>query len=150
MEPRTQQLRVGFTGTRHGMTTAQLVAFAEVLPDETTWFRHGCCVGADHEAVEHVADIRPPRPQIFGAPSNLKAFTSQLALDLCDDTTGTLDDPLTRNRIIVDGCNLLIACPREMHESPKGGTWYTVRYARKQGKRIVIVWPDGTTTSEGK
>jgi hypothetical protein len=139
-------MRVGFTGTREGMTRDQFLTFAQQLPHEMTWFRHGCCVGADHEAAVYVDGMKF-RPGIFGAPSNIESMTSAQALKACDDTTGRLDPPLERNRIIVDGCDLLIACPAEMKEGA-GGTRYTVRYARKKGKRIIIVWPDGTTTEE--
>jgi predicted Rossmann fold nucleotide-binding protein DprA/Smf involved in DNA uptake len=68
---------------------------------------------------------------------------------VCDDTTGTFDPPLVRNRIIVDGCDVLLAAPSGAErDNPRSGTWMTVRYARKRRKRIVIVWPDGTTTEE--
>jgi hypothetical protein len=30
-----------------------------------------------------------------------------------------------------------------------GGTWATVRYARKAGLPIAIIWPDGEITREG-
>lgn len=36
----------------------------------------------------------------------------------------------------------------KMEEEQKTGTWYTIRYARKQNKQIVIFWPDGTITNE--
>lgn len=140
-------MRVGFTGTRAGLTTEQSLAFRRALPAEITWFRHGCCVGADEDAVR-IVNALDPRPSIFGAPSNIGNLTSEFALDACDDTTGEFSDPLDRNRDIVNGCDLLIACPRGPEER-RSGTWSTVRYARKQGKRIVIVWPDGSTTEEG-
>jgi hypothetical protein len=56
---------------------------------------------------------------------------------------------LERNRDIVDSTELLIACPKDMTES-SGGTWATVRYARKQKKPIVVVWPDGSVTEENR
>jgi outer membrane protein insertion porin family len=55
--------------------------------------------------------------------------------------------PLDRNRAIVDSCDVLIACPKGPEEQ-RSGTWATVRYARKQKKRIVIIWPDGEVTEE--
>ena len=133
--------RIGFTGTRQGMTIGQKRALAEVLPLSTEWFRQGCCVGADEDATR-IVDALTPRPRIFGAPSNLVKLTSKFALDACDDTTGEFSDPLERNRIIVDGCDLLIACPAGPEER-RSGTWYTVRYARRQGKPVVILWADG-------
>jgi hypothetical protein len=49
---------------------------------------------------------------------------------------------------MTDACDVLIACPCDADEQNHGGTWYTVSYARKKGKRIIIVWPNGTLTEE--
>lgn len=54
---------------------------------------------------------------------------------------------LARNCVIVDEADILLACPKGPEEQ-RSGTWATVRYARKQNKRIVIVYPDGTITTE--
>lgn len=51
-------MKVGFTGTREGMTAAQRLAFskliAELFVDE---FHHGDCVGSDAEAHDAVVDL---------------------------------------------------------------------------------------------
>lgn len=52
--------------------------------------------------------------------------------------------PLERNHRIVDACDVLIACPKDAQEQLRSGTWATVRYARKQGKRVIVITPDGT------
>ncbi len=44
-----------------------------------------------------------------------------------------------RNRYMVDSCDLLIAV---YNGQEKGGTAYTVNYAMKQGKEVVIIHPD--------
>ena len=44
-----------------------------------------------------------------------------------------------RNRYMVDNSDVLIAI---FNGDPKGGTAYTVNYARKKGKEIVIINPD--------
>ena len=54
--------RIGFTGTREGMTGYQSAALCELLCDRLTnprflgvwWLHHGCCQGADAEAHSHV------------------------------------------------------------------------------------------------
>ena len=44
-----------------------------------------------------------------------------------------------RNRYMVDNSDVLIAI---FNGDPKGGTAYTVNYARKKGKEIIIINPD--------
>ena len=44
-----------------------------------------------------------------------------------------------RNRYMVDNSDVLIAI---YNGEPKGGTAYTVNYAQKQGKEIVVINPD--------
>jgi len=54
---------------------------------------------------------------------------------------------LDRNRPIVDSCDVLLACPHGPEE-PRSGTWATIRYARKVGRKIFVFWPDGKVTGE--
>lgn len=139
-------MRIGFTGTREGITAAQRGAFAAlvVAPDE---FHHGCCFGADEWAAIMVYDTSP-FTRVIGHPSNIKSMTSEPALARCHEIHDP-KPPLERNRAIVDACETLIACPKGMAEEQRSGTWATVRHARKRGKQILIVWPDGTVT-DGK
>lgn len=51
--------------------------------------------------------------------------------------------PLERNCIMVRRCNVLIATPRGFAEELRSGTWATIRFARKIGRPIRVVWPDG-------
>ena len=47
---------------------------------------------------------------------------------------------LARNRDIVDSSKFLIAFPKDpSKEEQRSGTWATIRYARKKGKRIYYV-----------
>jgi hypothetical protein len=63
-------------------------------------------------------------------------------------STSSCTLPTSRNHDIVDETELLIACPGELAEAVRSGTWATVRYARKLGRPIVIFWPDGSVTGE--
>lgn len=142
-------MKVGFTGTREGLTPAQGGALARLVRDLSVGeFHHGCCVGADAESLQHV---RHHHPGVFvvGHPSNMAATTHRVALEQCHEARAPRP-PLDRNRAIVDACDAIIACPKGMAEEQRSGTWATVRYARKQKKQIVIVWPDGTITEERK
>jgi hypothetical protein len=73
---------------------------------------------ADQRAFKSAQDIRKPKP------------------------------PLVRNKVIVRETELLIAAPAEAMEHHRSGTWSTVRHARKLGRAICIIRPDGTLICE--
>ena len=132
------EYRFGFTGTRHGMTEAQKAALRGYLAGSTGEFHHGDCVGADAEAHD-IADecgygiiIHPPKDYAHRAWKEVPRHMMK-----------SEDSYLSRNRAIVNSTISLIATPFEAEEQPKGGTWYTVRYARKAGKAVVLILPDG-------
>lgn len=140
---------VGFTGTRTGCTPAQLESLARVLAEWLTEpdaaFHHGCCVGADAQAVKLVRRLAN-MTRVVGHPGDWPAFQDRDAIASSNDMRRCLPN-LERNRNIVDACDPLIACPAGPEEV-RSGTWSTVRYARKRGKRVIIVWPDGEVTKE--
>ena len=127
------------TGTRFGATEAQLAALAELFNGNFDWvrdFHHGDCVGADAQAAVMARDLgcrlicHPPEQ------------TADRAYVVSDEAR----EPLTylaRNRAMVDEAKRLVAFPRLMAEEERGGTWYTIRYARKRGYPVTIIWPDG-------
>jgi hypothetical protein len=39
----------------------------------------------------------------------------------------------------------MIATPKGFTEEARGGTWFTIRYARSKNKPLIIVYPDGST-----
>lgn len=127
---------VGFTGTQRGMTPNQLSVVRFHL-DPYEWVHHGDCIGADaqlHQAARrkgHSIHRHPP-----DNPSK-RAF--------CDFDRDSPERPyLDRNHDIVDASSVLIGAPGEMTEQLRSGTWATIRYARKQRKKVIIVLPDGT------
>lgn len=131
-------LVVAFTGTQQGVTLTQREALAnylESLKGEIE-FRHGDCMGAD--ATAHRIMVR--RARIFIHPStheNKRAYCKG-AFKVYPPKS-----PLARNVDIVQPAQLLVACPKAMHEEQRSGTWATVREAFRQGKDVTIVWPDG-------
>lgn len=141
-------MKVGFTGTRDGMTDEQRRAFiAWAKTAGATEFHHGCCLGADADAVDvflSAADLGFSRPLIVAHQPAKKAMLSDESLWSSDVMKPPLDY-LVRNRNIVDDSDILVACPKGPEEQ-RSGTWSTVRYARKQGKRVLIFWPDGNVT----
>jgi hypothetical protein len=135
------KVKMGFTGTRNGMTAAQRTAVLMLLRDyEPAEVHHGDCVGADAQFADLAKSAIGARVVAHPGPDgDLRAHA------LCDEEWRPLTH-FARNRNIVEQTDVLIATPPAMHELPSGGTWYTIRYARKVGKLNVVVWPDGTIT----
>ncbi len=141
-------MKVGFTGTRNDLTEVQRVSLEGVLKtlQEAEEFHHGDCKGADWHAALLFHRLYPERtivahPGPDGDPWRAHSpFASE---------TREGKNHFARNRDIVDETALLVACPLQDSEQKQGGTWYTVRYARKAGKPIVIVWPSGNRLWSG-
>jgi hypothetical protein len=130
-------MKVGFTGTRHGCTTAQLAALGKLLNSmPMAEFHHGDCVGADAQA--HAIVIE--RVSVVIYPSNIPRSRAH-----CTGAYKTYPPkhPLERNSDIIKGTNVLVACPNGMYEEQRSGTWATIRYARAAKRKIIIVWPNG-------
>ena len=141
-------MKVGFTGTRRGMTTPQFSKVAHILAKlRKAGFAvlvHGDCVGADAEA--HGEAVRLAL-DIEKRPSNLDA---QRARTKGGKTVAAPEPPLDRNKKIVDDVDCLIAAPAEPEEQQRSGTWATIRYARATGKPVFLVKPDGVVSSVAK
>lgn len=138
-------VKIGFTGTRRGMTPVQKAAFFEFIQPyayyENVLFIHGDCIGADKEAHDMMRTIKSVKikARIPDRSSN-RAF--------CDaDIIEKPKDYLSRNHDIVNECDYLVACPRSAEER-RSGTWATIRYARKCGKKIVMISTCGTISIE--
>jgi hypothetical protein len=129
---------VGYTGTRQGMSAAQLLRLPiELHRAGATALHHGDCRGGDEQA--HVIG-RSLGLWIKGHPpkaSGLRAFC------ICDELA--IPKPfLIRNQAIVLETRLLIATPVGP-EILRSGTWSTVRFARRHSLPWVVIAPDGTT-----
>lgn len=115
-------MRIGFTGTRCGMSAAQKqqlrVVFRAFISasDFARVFHHGAAVGADSEAAEMATQAGL---NVIAHPANGR--------------------PLERNKEIVDACDVLVAAPLWDTEQQRSGTWATIRYARKRGKPVVML-----------
>lgn len=134
-------IHVGFTGTRFGATDVQCAAMRRVLEElasQDVTAHHGDCVGSD---AQFHAIARALRWRVVIHPP----------VDDTDRAHCQGDDavpPLThmkRNKAIVTAATLMLATPYDMTEQELGGTWKTIRMARKAKRPLVIVFPDGTT-----
>ena len=140
-------VRVGFTGTRRGMTERQLrklKRFLERPASGIVAFHHGDCVGADAQAHALVERTCPAVSIFIHPPSNgaLRAFS--VVPMMHESSHGHVFPPapyMTRNRAIVDACDVLIATPNSTSEAIRSGTWATVRYARIRGVPVHIFRP---------
>lgn len=135
-------MKIGFTGTRKGMTENQAAGVTRAVMDlafrygeELMEFHHGDCMGADAQinaVLKRGFPFGIKRVSHPPANSSLRAF--------CEvHEAREPKEYLARNRDIVTETDCLIAAPGEGSR----GTWYTVRYAEKVGKPVTVVRPDG-------
>lgn len=135
---------VGFTGTQRGMKPAQFHAVMGLLSAaEPEWVHHGDCIGAD-EQFHRTA--RKLGIKVHGHPPVNDSKRAFCDFDIEDDPLPYLD----RNHVIVDSVSLMIATPGEAYEVLRSGTWATIRYSRKTGTDIAVVFPDGEIETEGE
>jgi len=135
------ELHIGFTGTREGMTTLQHMRVYESLkrkvqqnPTTTLVFHHGDCIGADEEAHEIATGLG--YLTVAHPPLNpyLRAFCAA-------DTILEPKEYLVRNRDIVNDSHLVIGTPSTMEYVARSGTWSTIAYARNNDKLWKIIKP---------
>ena len=132
-------MNIGITGTRAGLTEHQLNTVEKILRDMKyksmfTSLHHGDCKGAD-ESVHYIAQ-KLKIPIIIHPPmkSKHRAF--------CKGATVLAQYPyLLRNQNIVDASDKVIALPGQDNEVLRSGTWATIRYAKKTGKELIIIYP---------
>lgn len=137
---------IGFTGTHIRITAEQKDELCRILDKcKPTELHHGDCICAD-EYVHDVALLLDGCKIIVHPPVNKKAVFVYPA----NERVTTLPDKpyLVRNHDIVDSCDLLIALPWEMKEQLRSGVWATIRYARKTGKKFLIINPLGDVSDE--
>ena len=104
-------------------------------------FRHGDAIGAD--AIGHNIAVELGYHIIIYPPTNphYRAFCQS-------DNIEPTADYIKRNHNFVDRSTLLLAVPNGNKEMLRSGTWATVRYARKKGIEIRILYPDGRVVIE--
>ena len=147
-------MKVGFTGTRAGMSARQRLAFLLLLSG--LWHRHlesiprgtgllhcelhhGDCLGADAQADAIARTLGLRRVLYPGTSEQFRGHSEQLATELC--TVRPPAAPLVRNGHIGQAVTLLFAAPAQRAEAARSGTWATVRYAREEGVPVVILDP---------
>ena len=133
-------MRVSFTGNQGGMTAAQKKAFRTLIRGADI-FTHGDCVGSDAQAHQIAVEC--------GVETNIRPCTITHKRAYCEgNTIHDPKPPMDRNTDIVLDGDCLIATPKEFEEVQRSGTWATVRRARRKGKLVYIIWPDGKIERE--
>ena len=130
-------MRVGFTGTQLGMTVYQKTAVRQLLIDlKPEYGIHGDCIGADADFDKICKSlgigviIYPP------LDPKKRAFCEAHMINPAEAY-------LDRNKKIVNLSDIMIATPKSKDEELRSGTWATVRYTRKMGKKLYIINPEG-------
>jgi hypothetical protein len=130
-------MKIGFTGSRRGMTADQENAVTHLFADSgATELHHGDCYGADLQANDLAVhyDMRI----ILHPPDDPKGRA------FCASHESREQKPyLDRNHDIVDETDILIACPNTTKEVQRSGTWATIRYAERKKKDILLIYPSG-------
>lgn len=134
-------MKAGFTGTQSGMTKQQERKFISLMNEmEPSELHHGDCIGSDLQANDIFNEMFPTKPIVVHPPKN--PAKRAYAFGYSKVVLGA-KDYLERNRDIVDDTDILIATPETKTGVNRSGTWATVRYASRQKKPIVLIFPDG-------
>lgn len=143
IKPPGSVIHIGATGSREGMTKDQrsdLRAFLREIRDESKgseiFFHHGDCQGSDVQGAEIAFDLgyftiaHPPLVETYRGFHNSHLILPQKEF-------------LERNRDIVHASDEMFAFPKSMDDEKtgRGGTWYTVRYAREHKVPIAVIEP---------
>ena len=128
-------MKIGFTGTREGMTQHQKEQFVlkmfELLPTE---FHHGDCKGADAEAHDIVREFLPKVKIVVYPPLSFRRRAMKQG-----DVTMEPEAYIKRDYRIVDSVDFIIGAPKTDTEQIRSGSWTTIRYARKTNKAYTVL-----------
>lgn len=127
-------MRAGVTGSRNGFARdAQREGVFKIL-SRADCLHHGDCVGVDEECA------RAFRGETIAHPPDNVSLRSSFFSDIIMPAKPYLD----RNRDIISSIRYLTAAPDGFQEKRRSGTWATIRYAKKVGVPVFIVYPDGS------
>ena len=135
LSKRTKYMKIGFTGSREGMSPLQIqhlvLLLCELKPSE---FHHGDCKGADEEAHKIVEEFFPECRIVVHPPESdyLRAFCA----------AHEYKEPLgyvARDRKIVEDTVYLIGAPLTDVEQVRSGSWTTIRHARKLSRPLIVL-----------
>lgn len=133
--------RIGISGTQEGLTPEQREwAQAYIARCKPAELHHGDCVGADGQIHDITRAVSPGTCIVIHPPD----YDGKRAQKSGDKFRAELPY-LAMNKKIVGETDLLVGFSRLPHEIQRSGTWHTIRHARKAGKPVIVVWPNGST-----
>ena len=141
-------MNLGFTGSRHEPTKQQKDWLFQFISDNNPEeFHHGCCAGSDsyaHWCARTCMEAGYGLNQIVLHPPGKPGWEMKYtAWEYANCLWFPKRDYLARNRDIVNNTDMLVALPNGPEKMRGSGTWYTIRYANKQGKSVLICDPLG-------
>ena len=72
--------KIGFTGTRNGMSEEQIGAFKEIIKSKkSNEFHHGMCIGSDKQ-VHNI--VKNKKIKVVGHPPTFKKFMAECDCDI--------------------------------------------------------------------
>lgn len=128
-------MKVGFTGTREGMSQHQKEQFAlKIYELGCVEFHHGDCAGADAEAHDIIREIFPHIRIVVHPPISdyMRAYKE-------GDEIRRPYDYIPRDKNIVNETDYLIGAPLSDIEERRSGTWATIRHARRTHKIHTVI-----------
>jgi hypothetical protein len=133
---------VGVTATREGLSPEQNKWIKDFLNrNGAAVMHHGDCIGGDEELAEIFSNFDT---YIIAHPG---LSSHQRANSKYNDIVLPRQDYQVRNRYIVKLSQILLAFPRGPLEEIRSGTWSTVRYAKRENSKLIIIGPDGEIIS---
>lgn len=130
-------MKLGITGTRHGISLNQYKKLIEFLKNnKIIELHHGDCLGADAQA-HFLTRFLQPSCKIIVHPPIKKDWRAWCKGDIIKEEL----DYIVRDRDIVDSVDFLIGCPKTKKEELRSGTWTTLRYAKRINRKHLILDP---------
>ena len=136
-------MRITITATRSGLTPLQMKSVIRLFTElKITKLIHGCAVGGDQQ-IHYLTNV--PK-EMHPSKESQQRWAERVLRSI--DELFPIHPPIPRNHIMVNNGDCVIAAPKGKIEQLRGsGTWATIRYAKKIGKKLYICWPDGTNTA---
>jgi hypothetical protein len=135
------------TGSRQGPTDAQKETFI-LLRGQMAYahMRNGAAEGWDRFAATHwsMGDC-----EFWPSNSDQEYWARKFVSGSEVHRVHAIRAPLDRNRTMVNESHGVIAAPMSSAEVMRSGTWATIRYARKAGKPVLVIWPNGEIVFDG-